>query len=155
MVSSPIHSILCHGITISLQWLNPKKPLGRETIIATIRPSHTLTSKSSGQPNRIPSHKLITSFSRKLQVFKRSIQSPYMLHGRNKRSMVSLYAETKRFIQAEISFLLLWIWTKKPTPQPQTIQKADTKAKNTESAVVLFGTKAQKVAIKTVPAQKG
>ncbi len=72
-VSSPIHSILHHGITKSSDLQNPKNPFERGTMIAVILPSLISNSKSEGQPSIVPSQTLTTSFSLSSQVLKRSI----------------------------------------------------------------------------------
>ena len=73
IASSPMHSILCHGMTRSCPRPIPKNPPGRGTTSAVILPSQRLNSKSHGHPSFVPSHKLITSFCRKSQVKNRSI----------------------------------------------------------------------------------
>ena len=74
IASSPMHSILCHGIMRSCARPSPRKPQLRGTIKAAILPSQLLNSKSHGHPSLVPSHKLITSFSRSSHVFTRSIK---------------------------------------------------------------------------------
>ena len=75
MASSPTHSILFHGIIILLHLPKPKKPPCPSIINAVILPSEAQNSKSDGHPSLEPSHKFITSFSRRSQVLNLSIKT--------------------------------------------------------------------------------
>ena len=66
--SSPMHSILSHGMIKHSSPPNPIKPVSRQTMSAHILPSQVSNSKAQACPRRAPSHRFITSFSLSSQV---------------------------------------------------------------------------------------
>ena len=74
MVSSPKHSILCHGMIISSSLHIPKKPSLPAITRARIFASSQSNSKSLAHPSLVPSHKLIISNLRKSRVLHRFIR---------------------------------------------------------------------------------
>ena len=76
MVSSPIHSILSHAMRNSSHFPQFQILRCSTNSNAVIRPSFKSNSKSSAKPRRMPSHRLMISFSRNCAVLQRFIRSP-------------------------------------------------------------------------------
>ena len=111
MVSSPKHSILCHGMMISSSFPIPKIPSLPDITSARILASSLSNSKSEAHPKRVPSQRLMISNLLKSAVLHRFISL-----------FLSSKASIRHCMQKEV-----FTWLSAPKKRIKNV-KADTKA---------------------------